>query len=46
MLYEHFYNYLPQFFGNSFRGLGIIFGLGPEGKDLLKEAGIELGFVF
>ena len=46
MIYEHFYNYLPQFFGNSFRGLGIIFGFGQEGKDVLKEAGIELGFLF
>ena len=27
MLYEHFYNYLPQFFGNSFKGLGVIFNL-------------------
>jgi hypothetical protein len=46
MIYEHFYNYLPQFFANSFRGLGIIFGLGQEGKLILKEAGTELGFLF
>lgn len=46
VLYEHFYNYLPQFFGNSFRGLGVIFNLGQEGKDLLREAGVELGFFF
>lgn len=46
MLYEHFYNYLPQFFGNSFKGLGVIFNLSQEGKELLREAGIELGYFF
>lgn len=46
MIYQHFYNYLPQFFGNSFRGLGVIFNLSSEAKDLIKEAGVELGFFF
>lgn len=26
-MYEHFYNYLPQFFGNSLKGVAIIFEL-------------------
>jgi len=45
-LYEHFYNYLPQFFGNSFKGLGLIFDLGQDGMAVAKEAGVELGFFF
>ena len=26
-IYSHFYNYLPQFMGNTFKGLGLIFDL-------------------
>ena len=26
-MYQHFYNYLPQFFGNSLKGVAIIFDL-------------------
>lgn len=26
-IYEHFYNYLPQFFGNSMKGVALIFEL-------------------
>ena len=26
-MYEHFYNYLPQFFANSMKGVAIIFDL-------------------
>lgn len=27
-IYEHFYNYLPQFFGNCFKGLAVIYQTG------------------
>lgn len=29
-LYEHFYNYLPQFIGNYYKGLGVIYELSTE----------------
>ena len=45
-IYEHFYNYLPQFMGNSFKGLGLIFDLDKESMKLVYEAGVELGFIF
>ena len=45
-LYEHFYNYLPQFMGNSFQGLGLIFDLDKETMLLARDAGIELGYFF
>jgi len=45
-IYEHFYNYLPQFMGNSFKGLGLIFDLDSESMTLARDAGIELGYFF
>ena len=45
-IYEHFYNYLPQLMGNSFKGLGLIFDLDKETMILAKDVGIELGFFF
>ena len=42
-IYSHFYNYLPQFMGNSFHGLGLIFDISTEA---MKELGVELGFFF
>lgn len=45
-IYEHFYNYLPQFMGNSFQGLGLIFDLDPEVMLVARDAGIELGYFF
>jgi len=45
-IYQHFYNYLPQFMENSFKGLGLIFDLGEDGIKNSKAAGIELGFFF
>ena len=27
-IYSHFYNYLPQFMANSFKGLGVIYQFG------------------
>ena len=46
MLYDHFYNYLPQLFENSFKGLAVIFDLNDEGLAHFKAAGFELGFFF
>ena len=45
-IYEHFYNYLPQFMGNTFNGLGVIFDLDKESLLLIRDAGIDLGFCF
>ena len=45
-IYEHFYNYLPQFMGNSFQGLGLIFDLDKETMLQARDAGVELGFFF
>lgn len=45
-IYEHFYNYLPQLMGNSFKGLGLIFDLDKETMILARDAGIELGYFF
>lgn len=45
-IYEHFYNYLPQFMGNSFQGLGLIFDLDSEVMLVARDAGIELGYFF
>ena len=45
-IYEHFYNYLPQLMGNSFKGLGLIFDLDEDTMVLAREAGIELGYFF
>jgi ABC-type transporter lipoprotein component MlaA len=46
IIYKHFYNYLPQFMGNSFQGIGLIFDVGADNLQLTKEAGIELGYFF
>ena len=45
-IYEHFYNFLPQFMGNTFKGLGVIFDLDEESQILARNAGIELGYFF
>ena len=37
---------MPQFMGNSFQGLGLIFDVGTENLAMTKEAGIEMGFFF
>lgn len=45
-LYQHFYNYLPQFFGNSMKGVALIFEL--EKDQIVKafELGIEIGYFY
>lgn len=39
-LYEHFYNYLPQFFSHCFKGLGLIYDMGPDGILQMGEVGV------
>jgi hypothetical protein len=39
-LYEHFYNYIPQFMGNCFKGLGVIYDLDQAAIRDMFEAGI------
>jgi hypothetical protein len=39
-IYEHFYNYLPQFLGNCFKGLGVIYEMGQEDISIMFEAGV------
>jgi hypothetical protein len=46
VIYKHFYNFMPQFMGNSFQGLGLIFDVGTENLAMTKECGVELGFFF
>ena len=45
-IYEHFYNYLPQFMGNCFKGLGVIYDLKQDGITVIQEAGVQLGYFF
>lgn len=45
-IYEHFYNYLPQFMGNAFKGLGLIYNLGQDGILDMRTAGIQLGYFY
>lgn len=39
-IYEHFYNYMPQFMGNCFKGLAVIHDLDQEQIQKLFEAGV------
>ena len=45
-IYSHFYNYLPQFMANSFKGLGVIYQFGQDSLIVARDAGVELGFFF
>ena len=46
IIYEHFYNYLPQFFGNSMKGVAIIFELNQQQISQAFDAGIEMGYFY
>ena len=37
---------MPQFMGNTFEGLSLIFDFDPETLALCKDAGVELGYFF
>ena len=39
-LYEHFYNYMPQFIGNYYKGLGVIYELNTQEIELMFQAGV------
>ena len=45
-MYSHFYNYLPQFFANSLKGVAIIFQLTEEQILRSFEVGLEMGFFY
>ena len=46
LIYKHFYNYLPQFMGNSLKGVALIFELSEEQLKQLYELGVELGYFY
>lgn len=43
-LYKDFYNYLPTFFGQGFKGVAIIYEMGATSVDESFKLGIEYGF--
>lgn len=45
-VYEHFFNYLPQFMANSLKGIGLIFELSDVKLAELYDLGIELGYFY
>lgn len=45
-IYKHFFNYLPQFLGNSLKGVAIIFELDKETINECFEIGVELGYFY
>ena len=46
VIYEHFFNYLPQFMANSLKGVGLIFELSEIQLSALYDLGIELGYFY
>jgi len=46
VIYRHFYNYLPQFMGNSLKGVALIFELNSEQIHLSFELGVEMGYFY
>ena len=46
MVYQHFFNYLPQFMGNSLKGVALIFELSEAQMSQLYELGVEMGFFY
>jgi hypothetical protein len=45
-IYQHFYNYLPQFMGNSLKGVAIIFELDVDQIKKAYEIGVETGYFY
>jgi hypothetical protein len=45
-VYQHFYNYLPQFMGNSLKGVAIIFELDKQLVQQSFQLGVELGYFY
>ena len=46
VVYEHFFNYLPQFMGNSLKGIGLIFELSDPKLADMYDLGVELGYFY
>lgn len=45
-IYQHFYNYLPQFIGNSLKGVALIYELTQDQIQLAFELGVEMGYFY
>jgi hypothetical protein len=45
-MYDHFYNYLPQFFANSLKGVAIIFEMDQMQIQHAFEVGLEMGYFY
>ena len=46
LMYSHFYNYLPQFMGNSLKGVALIFELDQVQISQAFDIGVEMGFFY
>lgn len=46
VLYKHFFNFLPSFFGYSFKGVALIGGMKKADVNKAFELGVELGFFY
>lgn len=46
IIYQHFYNYLPQFLGNSLKGIALIFELDSSQIQEAFELGVEMGYFY
>lgn len=46
VIYRHFYNYLPQFMGNSLKGVALIFELDSVQISKAFELGVEMGYFY
>ena len=46
LMYSHFYNYLPQFMGNSLKGVALIFEHDQKQISQAFDLGVEMGFFY
>ena len=46
IIYQHFYNYLPQFMGNSMKGVALIFELDQKNIQVAFDIGVEMGYFY
>ena len=44
-LYKYFYNYLPSFFGQGFKGVAYIYEMGKLDTQKSFQLGVEYGFM-
>lgn len=45
-MYQHFYNYLPQFMGNSLKGVALIYEMDQEQIAQAFDLGVEMGYFY